>query len=365
MKSFVYILIVIISTTFLSSCKPDKLEIEIYTSDLLSAKAGEITNAQAKIEFSMPGEDEEGLLPKVVAIVKKYIPKDSEINQTKSTFGKKLTVNTVIPVGNEEKVKEYLKANPSLVYLSVKKNNVVLSQHKGTIKSLNREIGDINMMLSLGFPSDKTVFRVVSDQKEPVTISAIAVFSENKPFLILDKEIKRRKNIELLYKGGSGSVYKEIQPQFKISSNEANELKNQQNAKLSTPKTKVDNSSDSHPLVSFDRNQLEKEISNWGANKSEDSFVELLTLSENNDNKIKNKIAEIYYIGARPMTWGTAKKLVQVFKSIGDYNAEAQYNLGTMHETGQGVKSRKENQLEMDQEAQKWYRLAADQGVKG
>ena len=71
----------------------------------------------------------------------------------------------------------------------------------------------------------------------------------------------------------------------------------------------------------------------------------------------KNKIAEIYYIGARPMTWGTSQKLVQVFISIGDNNAEAQSNLGIMYAVGQGVK-------ENHQEALKWDQLAANQGDK-
>ena len=109
------------------------------------------------------------------------------------------------------------------------------------------------------------------------------------------------------------------------------------------------------PLMKLDRKQLEKEIFDWGANKSEDTFVELLTLSENDNVTIKNKLAELYYLGVRPMTWDTSKKLLQTFKSISDNNVEAQSNLGVMYWVGMGVK-------EAIEEARKWDQLAAEQG---
>ena len=218
MKKTVLNLALILSITLLSSCKPTDLEIEVYTADLLSAKTGEPSSAQAKLEFSMPGDDEDGMLSKIVQVVKKYIPKDSEVNQSKGSFGEILTIKTTIPVINEMEAEQHLNSNPSPFYLSIKNDRVVLNQHKETIKSMNREISDINMMLNLEFPAEKTLFRIISDQKEPVTISATAIFSENKPFLNYKKEIKRRKSVEILFKSGSGSVYIEIKPQFKISS---------------------------------------------------------------------------------------------------------------------------------------------------
>jgi hypothetical protein len=49
-----------------------------------------------------------------------------------------------------------------------------------------------------------------------MNISAIAVFSEKKPYLLYSKDVKRRKSIELKFMGGDGSVYKEIPPQFSV-----------------------------------------------------------------------------------------------------------------------------------------------------
>ena len=69
-------------------------------------------------------------------------------------------------------------------------------------------------MLSVNLPARSTTFRLVSDTKEKMNISAIAVFSEKKPYLLYSKDVKRRKSIELKFMGGDGSVYKEIPPQF-------------------------------------------------------------------------------------------------------------------------------------------------------
>jgi hypothetical protein len=43
---------------------------------------------------------------------------------------------------------------------------------------------------------------------------AIAVFSDNKPELIFRQAVDRRQNVEIDYRGGDGSVYSELPPQF-------------------------------------------------------------------------------------------------------------------------------------------------------
>jgi len=71
-------------------------------------------------------------------------------------------------------------------------------------------------MLGLELPAKNTSFRVDSDSKKKVNISATAVFSEKKPYLHFSKDIKKRKSVVIDFKGGNGSVYSEIALQFSV-----------------------------------------------------------------------------------------------------------------------------------------------------
>ena len=210
------LLMSILIITVLSSCKPKKLEIEIYTSDISSASSGEIVSVQAKSEFTLMGEDKKGILPKSIEVVKKYLSKDSEIHETKGGMGKVLSINTTIPFGKENELNENLKTNPVPIFLLFENSKVFLKVNDEGLKSMNRELRDINLMINGEFPSSVTSIKIISDQKQPTTVLATAVFSEKRAYLNYEKEIKHRKNIELVYHGGSGSVYKQLPPQFEI-----------------------------------------------------------------------------------------------------------------------------------------------------
>jgi len=54
---FSFIIIIV-----MSGCKPDKLEIEIYTSDIESASDGEVVEVPLKATFNLLGEDKENQL---------------------------------------------------------------------------------------------------------------------------------------------------------------------------------------------------------------------------------------------------------------------------------------------------------------
>ena len=49
-----------------------------------------------------------------------------------------------------------------------------------------------------------------------MNVSATAVFSEKKPYLHFEKDIKKRKSVVIDFKGGDGSVYSEIAPHFSV-----------------------------------------------------------------------------------------------------------------------------------------------------
>ena len=95
-------------------------------------------------------------------------------------------------------------------------NGMVTLQPTETLSKLDNELSKINFMLGAEFPVGNTAFRIVSDSKGKVNVSATAVFSEKKPYLHFSKDIKKRKSVVIDFKGGNGSVYSEIAPQFSV-----------------------------------------------------------------------------------------------------------------------------------------------------
>ena len=67
-------------------------------------------------------------------------------------------------------------------------------------------------MLGFSLPADDTTIRVISDSRNEVTVGVTAVFVSKKPYLYFSKTLKRRDEAEIVFKGGEGSVYSEIEP---------------------------------------------------------------------------------------------------------------------------------------------------------
>ena len=61
---------------FIFGCKPDKLEIEIYTSDIEAASDGEVGEVSFKAVFKIMGEDKKNQLPEAKKVALKYMPND-------------------------------------------------------------------------------------------------------------------------------------------------------------------------------------------------------------------------------------------------------------------------------------------------
>ena len=70
------------------------------------------------------------------------------------------------------------------------------------------------MMLGAELPANSTMIRFVGDLEKGPEIMALAVFSDNKPELIFRQTVDRRQNVEIDYRGGDGSVYSGLSPQF-------------------------------------------------------------------------------------------------------------------------------------------------------
>ena len=211
-----YLFFSLFALIVLSACNPNSIEIEVYTSDIKSVSNGEVLEVPLKASFNLMGEDKENQLPKAKIIALKYLPSDSEVQIAKGTYGKVMSVVTTIPIGNKTGIQEYLKKNSRLAAVLVEGGIVKFSPTTTALKKLNKELSTIDFLLSVKLPASSTTFRIVGDTKEKMNISAIAVFSEKKPYLLYSKDVKRRKSIELKFMGGDGSVYNEIPPQFSV-----------------------------------------------------------------------------------------------------------------------------------------------------
>ena len=215
MKTTFYSLTILFIFIFIFGCKPDKLEIEIYTSDIDAASDGEVVEVPLKATFRLMGEDKENQLPLAKNAALKYMPSDSEIEISKGDYGKVMTVVSSIPLGSDSALKKFLQQNPRIAMVVVE-NGVVTLKPTETLSKLDNELSKINFMLGAEFPAGNTAFRIVSDSKGKVNISATAVFSEKKPYLHFSKDIKKRKSVVIDFKGGDGSVYSEIAPTFGV-----------------------------------------------------------------------------------------------------------------------------------------------------
>ena len=91
----------ILTGILLAGCKPDKLDVSLYTSDIQEARGGKVLEVPVKLAFSMLGEDKDDDVPRAVEVAKKYLSKDSKFTQSKGDFGSKLVVETFVPLGTE------------------------------------------------------------------------------------------------------------------------------------------------------------------------------------------------------------------------------------------------------------------------
>ena len=215
MKITFYFCIIFFISILIVGCKPDNLEIEIYTSDIESASDGEVVEVPLKATFRLMGEDKENQLPKAKKLALEYMPSDSEIEISKGTFGQVMTIVSSIPLGSKSALSKFLQKNPRIAMIVVE-NGIVKFLPTKTIKKLDKKLSKINFMMGAELPAKNTSFRIASDSKKKVNISATAVFSEKKPYLHFTKDLKKRKSVVIDFKGGDISVYSEIAPHFSI-----------------------------------------------------------------------------------------------------------------------------------------------------
>jgi hypothetical protein len=206
----------LMALALLSGCKPDEMQIEVYTSDIQKASAEGIVEVPLTATFSILGEDEDGDLPKASAIAKRYLDEKAEFKISKGAWGDMMVVKCSIPMGTEPALKTYLASTRRPFALTISGTTVTLGPTVH-LDSLNQDLRGINMMFAVDLPAKSTVVRFVGDMAEAPEVTAIAVFVDKKPELVFRKKIERRASVVIEYKGEEASVYSEIAPQFSLN----------------------------------------------------------------------------------------------------------------------------------------------------
>jgi hypothetical protein len=209
---------ILLIALLLSSCSPSVLDISLYTSDVEIALEGEIVEVPVRASFTTYSDDD-GDLEKVTIIAEKYLSTDSIFSQSSGDWGETLVIETTIPLGTIDNLNSYLASNNRVAILLVEVNeeygSIDVSVRPTDLSSaLNSELTDINFMLGFELPADDTNFRVISDSRNDVSVLATAVFVSEKPYLYFEKILKKRGEAEIVFKGGSDSVYSEIYPEI-------------------------------------------------------------------------------------------------------------------------------------------------------
>ena len=204
---------------FLVGCKPEMMNIEVYTSDIELAAEGELFEVPVQVEFTLLGDDDDGTLDRVIAASKKYLSQDSSFARSKGMMGDRLVIDTKLPMGNAAVLSDFLSKNQRLAYIEVSSDddaNYVFIDKTNNLLSFHRELQNMNMLLGLDLPSNKTMIRISSDSRKMVKVYATAVYVSKKPYLHFEKPLNRREAIELEFNGSEGSIYSEIYPTFAI-----------------------------------------------------------------------------------------------------------------------------------------------------
>ena len=204
---------------FISSCAPSDVDLVVYTTDVDAVLDGDIVEVPIKASFTLYSDDEDGDLDRATAIAEKYLSKDSIFSQSSGDWGETLVIETTIPMGTLENLKNYLASNNRVAVIIVEDiGEIELSLNPTEYAdALNSELSDINFMLGFELPADSTNFRIISDSRNDVQIDATAVFVSEKPYLYFSKTIKKRGEAEIVFKGTSDSIYNEIYPVVYIS----------------------------------------------------------------------------------------------------------------------------------------------------
>tara|TARA_A100001015_G_C14924756_1_gene685827 strand:+ start:237 stop:902 length:666 start_codon:yes stop_codon:yes gene_type:complete len=199
------------SILFLISCTPDEMQITLYTSDIDSVRDGEVINLPVKISFSMPGDDKNNDLEKARNIAKNYLPLDTKFSISKGQYSQYFIVDTTLPfqsknIGNRQIGGFLYLPKPG----KQDQGQIKLIFNDDVVKEIDSLLRNLNFMLSLNLPPKTYKLRIISDSKVMVEINSYSAWISKKPHVEQVTSLKRREEVELIFKGGSSSIYSQI-----------------------------------------------------------------------------------------------------------------------------------------------------------
>jgi len=194
-----------------------EIEVQTHTIDQLKQKQRDLyTDLDKRLERFRTTETNENL-PGNLQVLDTNTANEESTNENNITSEETLVIETTIPLGTEQSLENYLASNNRVAILLVERideyGEINVSIRTTEFASaLDSELSNINFMLGFSLPADDTTFRVISDSRNEVMVGATAVFVSKKPYLYFSKTLKRRDEAEIVFKGGEGSVYSEIEP---------------------------------------------------------------------------------------------------------------------------------------------------------
>ena len=192
-------------------CVPDEMQITLYTSDVETVRDGEVVNLPVKITFSMPGDDKNNDLEKAKNIAKNYLPLDTKFSISKGQYSQFFIVDTTLPFQSEKIGNRQI---GGFIYLPGTDNSnqgqIKLIFNKDIIKEIDSLLSNLNFMLSLNLPPKTYKLRIISDNKEIFEIASYSAWVSKKPHVKQITSLKKREEIELVFKGETASIYSQI-----------------------------------------------------------------------------------------------------------------------------------------------------------
>lgn len=210
-KKILIKVIFISSILFLISCNPDEMQITLYTSDIDSVSDGEVVNLPVKISFSMFGDDKNNDLEKAKNIAKNYLSSDTKFSISNGEYSKFFIVDTTLPF--QSKVMNARQVGGFLYIPDPQKQDygqIKFTYNNNIIKEIDTLLSNINIMLSLNLPPKTYKLRIISDSKAMFEINSYSAWILKKPHVEKVTTLKRREEVELIFKGGSASIYSQI-----------------------------------------------------------------------------------------------------------------------------------------------------------
>jgi hypothetical protein len=205
----------------LSGCKPEEILLNVYSTDVAAAADGELVQVPLTAKFSLLGDDDDKTLERAVEITKRFLHKDTKFTRSKTDYSEVLVVETFIPMGKTSELLNFFSNAAALAYLELLENKEkndfeITLLGSQNIEELNRALKGLNLMLGFELPATNTTIRVISDSRKNVWVGADAVFISEKPYLYFEADLKRRDEVNVVYKGGADSIWSGVAPVFYI-----------------------------------------------------------------------------------------------------------------------------------------------------